>query len=104
MNIRYADMGLENPVAIVGFPSSGLVSSIAANYYVSQLKMKVVAGISGPDMPPYCFVYEGSAYPPIRMYGYKGRRGGGRRAGTSSYAFRSTPPNRSNATTWRTRS
>ncbi len=77
--VRYADMGLENPVAIVGFPSSGLVSSIAANYYVSQLKMKVVAGISGPDMPPYCFVYEGSAYPPIRMYGYKGKERRGKK-------------------------
>ena len=55
--VRYADMGLDNPVAIVGFPSSGLVSSIAANYYVSQLKMKVVAGISGQDMPATTFIF-----------------------------------------------
>ena len=77
--VRYADMELESPVAIVGFPSSGLVSSIAANYYVSQLKMKVVAGISGSDLPPYCFIYEGSAYPPIRIYGHKAKEKRGKK-------------------------
>ena len=77
--VRYADMGLEDPVAIIGFPSSGLVSSIAANYYVSQLKMPVVAGFSGPDMPPYSFVYDGNAYPPIRVYGYKGKEKRGKK-------------------------
>ena len=77
--VRYADMGLESPVAIIGFPSSGLVSSIAANYYVSQLKMPVIAGFSGPEMPPYCFVYEGGAYPPIRIYGYKGKERKGKK-------------------------
>ena len=43
--IRYADMGLENPVAIIGFPSVGLVSSIMANYMVGQLEMGAIAGL-----------------------------------------------------------
>jgi len=77
--VRYADMELESPVAIIGFPSSGLVSSIAANYYVSQLKMPVIAGFFGPDLPPYSFIYEGNAYPPIRVYGYKGKEKRGKK-------------------------
>ena len=76
--MRYGNMELESPVAVTGFPSSGLVSSIAANYFVSQKKMQVVAGLSGEDMPPYCYIYNGSAYPPIRIYGYKSRRKNGK--------------------------
>ncbi len=77
--VRYSDMELDSPAAIIGFPSSGLVSSIAANYYVSQFKMPVIAGLYGPDMPPYCFVYEGASYPPVRLYGYKGKEKRGKK-------------------------
>ena len=69
--IRYADMGLENPVAIIGFPSVGLVSSIMANYMVGQLEMGAIAGLSSPTMPPYCLIHRGVAYPPVRFYGRK---------------------------------
>lgn len=67
--VRYTDMCLRNPVGIVGFPSVGLVSSIAANYIVAQLDMEPVAGLGGDSMPPYCMVSDGLAYPPIRLYG-----------------------------------
>lgn len=76
--VKYRDMGLVKPVAIIGFPSTGLVSSILSNFYVSQYRMEVIAGISGPEMPPYCFLYNGSAYPPVRMYGHKGKGKKGR--------------------------
>ena len=59
--IRYSDLGLDDPVGIVGFPSVGLVSSIAANYYVSQLKMEPVAGIHGERIPPYSLVSTATA-------------------------------------------
>lgn len=67
--IRYSDPGLEDPVAIIGFPSVGLVSSIAANYYVGQLGMEAMAGMASPEMPPYCLVNNSVAYPPVRFYG-----------------------------------
>lgn len=76
--VRYGDMELENPVALIGFPSSGLVSSIISNFYVSQLSMPVIAAMSGPNMPPYCFVTNGKAYPPVRFYGKKGKGKNGR--------------------------
>lgn len=69
--IRYADMGLENPVAVIGFPSVGLVSSIMSNFMVGQLEMGAIAGLSGPSMPPYCLIQHGVAYPPVRFYGRK---------------------------------
>lgn len=69
--VRYSDPGLEDPVAVIGFPSVGLVSSIAANYYVGQLDMEAVAGMSSPTMPPYCLIHKATAYPPVRFYGRK---------------------------------
>lgn len=86
--LRYADLGLVNPVGIVGFPSVGLVSSIAANYYVSQLGMPPVMGLCGPEMPPYCLVVGSDAYTPIRLYGHKSTTKTGRDAVvcTSEYA------------------
>ena len=69
---RYTDMGLERPMAVIGFPGTGLVSSIMPNYYVGQLDMQPIAGMSSPEMPPYCLVTNGMALPPIRFYGHKG--------------------------------
>ena len=69
--IRYEDMALEDPVAVIGFPSVGLVSSITANYMVGQLDMTPIAGLSSLSMPPYCLIYKGVAYPPVRFYGRK---------------------------------
>lgn len=70
--VRYKDMDLDKPIAIIGFPGAGLVSSIASNFYVGQLGMTTIAGMSSEDMPPYCLVSRGQAYPPIRFYGHKG--------------------------------
>ena len=75
---RYADMELENPFAIIGFPGAGLVSSIMPNYYVGQLEMQPIAGMSSPDMPPYCLISNGMALPPVRFYGHKGKGKTGR--------------------------
>ena len=69
--VRYADLGLEDPVAVIGFPGVGLVSSIAANFMVGRMQMQAVAGMSSPAMPPYCLVHNGTAYPPVRIYGRK---------------------------------
>ncbi len=70
---RYTDLGLNDPIGVVGFPSVGLVSSILANYYVAQLEMTPIAGLIGSNMPPYSLINDGTAYSPIRMYGKKGR-------------------------------
>jgi uncharacterized protein len=71
--VRYGSMDLDNPVALIGFPSAGLVSSIISNFYVAQLSMPVIASMSGPNMPPYCFIVGNQAYPPVRFYGRKGK-------------------------------
>lgn len=76
--VRYGEMKLDNPVALIGFPSTGLVSSIISNFYVGQFDMPIMASMSGPSMPPYCFISNGIAYPPVRIYGRKGKGKNGR--------------------------
>lgn len=86
--VRYSDPGLQDPVAVIGFPSVGLVSSIAANYMVGQLGMEAIAGLSSPSMPPYCLIHQGVAYPPVRFFGRKSTTKTGRDliVGLSEYA------------------
>ncbi len=64
---------LNDPVAIVGFPSVGLVSSIMASYCITQMELAPVVGFNGPGMPPYCIITSGVAYPPVRIFGGRGR-------------------------------
>jgi len=76
--ILYEEMDLVDPVAVIGFPSIGLTSSIMANMYVKSLDMKPIAGMASPSMPPYCLVTESCVMPPVRFYGYKNKRKNGR--------------------------
>jgi len=72
--IQYNDMDLKDPIAVIGFPSVGLTSSIMANMYVKSLDMVPVAGMASPSMPPYCLVSNEYVMPPIRFYAYKNKR------------------------------
>ena len=44
--MRYSEEKLRDPIAIVGFPSVGLVGSIVSSYLTRDLKLPVVAGVS----------------------------------------------------------
>ncbi|MBE6525613.1 MAG: proteasome assembly chaperone family protein [Thermoplasmata archaeon] len=65
---EYEKHDFRNTVAIIGFPSFGLVSSIAASYLARELKLELVAGMTSPDFPPYCIIQNGVPMPQIRMY------------------------------------
>ena len=65
--LRFSEPELRDPVAIVGFPTVGLVGSILAGLMVRSMKLPVVAGITSPDLPPYTFVTDGRACPQIRI-------------------------------------
>jgi len=65
---EYEKMKFKNALAIVGFPSLGLVSSIAANFIVRTMDLKRIAGISSPDFPPYALLQNGFPMPPVRIY------------------------------------
>ena len=59
---------LNDPIAIVGFPSIGLVGSIITSYIARTLSMKVMAGATPTDTQQYTLIQNGTPYPPVRIY------------------------------------
>jgi len=62
-------LNLDSAMLIECFPTIGLVSTIAASYLVSQLKLKLVGTITAPWLPPVAVVYDGKPLQPVRIYG-----------------------------------
>ena len=68
---EYKDAEITNSMAVIGFPSVGLVSSIAANYIVRTMKLERIATIISKDFPPYTILHDGIPSPPVRIYAGK---------------------------------
>jgi uncharacterized protein len=68
---EYKDAQITNSMAVIGFPSIGLVSSIAANYIVRSMKLERIATIISKDFPPYTILHDGIPTPPVRIYAGK---------------------------------
>jgi uncharacterized protein len=65
---EYKADNFEDGMMIVGFPSVGLVSSIAANFIIRTSKLERVAGVMSRDFPPYTLIHDGVPSPPVRIY------------------------------------
>ena len=65
---EYDEADLENGMVIVGFPSVGLVSSIASNFIVRTMKLARRAAIISKHFPPFTIIHEGIPSPPVRIY------------------------------------
>jgi uncharacterized protein len=68
---EYKDAHLTDCLLVVGFPSVGLISSIAANYIVRTMKLDRIAAIVSPQFPPYTILQEGIPSHPVRIYAGK---------------------------------
>lgn len=65
---EYKKKDIENALVIVSFPTIGLVSSIAANFLVSNLKLELIAGIVSDDFYPAAIIQDGVPTPPVRIF------------------------------------
>ncbi|AGI48264.1 Archaeal enzymes of ATP-grasp superfamily [Thermoplasmatales archaeon BRNA1] len=64
----YEEKELRDPIAIIGFPTVGLVGSIVASFIARDLKLDITGGITSRDLPPYTLVQSGQPLPQIRIY------------------------------------
>lgn len=62
---------LKGAMMIVGFPTHGLVGSVAASYLVHTLDMSPIAYMVGEEFPPTVVMDEGIVTAPIRFYASK---------------------------------
>jgi uncharacterized protein len=67
---------LRNATIIDGFPSVGLVSSIAANYLIKILEMEQIGIMDSPQFPTVSLIRDTKPLSPVRIYaGEKGKKG-----------------------------
>ena len=74
MHIEYKQLKpieLEGATTIVGFPTAGLVGSIAASYLTSKLDMEMVGYFSSEKIPPVTAIHDYKPMPPLRVYASK---------------------------------
>jgi uncharacterized protein len=66
--IDFEEMDLQGATVIAGFPSIGLVSTIAANYLIDALNLKQVGALDCEDFPALSVVHTGEPLSPVRIY------------------------------------
>lgn len=68
LNEYKLDVKFPKAVAVIGFPSVGLVSSIAANFITRTMHLERIATVISKNFPPYTIVHDGVPSPPVRIY------------------------------------
>ncbi len=64
-------MDLRGAIIIDGFPSVGLVSTIATNYLINVLKLEQIGVMDSPAFPALSIIRNGEPLSPVRLYGGK---------------------------------
>ena len=65
---NFEEVDLKEATVIAGFPSIGLVSTIAANYLIDALNLKQIGCITSPQFPALSVVHTGEPLSPVRIY------------------------------------
>ncbi len=66
--VQTKDISMEKPLLICGFPSAGVVRTIAANSIIEQFKMHEVAHVRSRYMPSAAVFIDGRLRHPFRIY------------------------------------
>ena len=69
--VETRDESLAGAMMVVGFPTHGLVGSVAASYLVHTLDMSNVAYMTSEEFPPTVIMEEGVVSAPVRFYASK---------------------------------
>ena len=64
----FEDIDLQGATIIAGFPSIGLVSTIAANYLIDALNLKQIGCVNSSQFPALSVVHTGEPLSPVRIY------------------------------------
>ncbi|MEF8879761.1 MAG: PAC2 family protein [Candidatus Thermoplasmatota archaeon] len=66
--VNFEDVDLSGATVIAGFPSIGLVSTIAANYLIDALDLEQVGCLKSSQFPALSVVHTGEPLSPVRIY------------------------------------
>ena len=65
---NFEDVDVKGATVIAGFPSIGLVSTIAANYLIDALNLKQIGCVNSSQFPALSVVHTGEPLSPVRIY------------------------------------
>ncbi len=74
---NFEDADLKEAIVIAGFPSIGLVSTIAANYLIDALNLRQIGCLTSSQFPALSVVHTGEPLSPVRIY--SGNQPGGQK-------------------------
>jgi len=66
--VNFEDIDLKGATVIAGFPSIGLVSTIAANYLIDALNLRQIGALNSSHFPALSVVHTGEPLSPVRIY------------------------------------
>ncbi|MBI4415591.1 MAG: proteasome assembly chaperone family protein [Euryarchaeota archaeon] len=66
--VTWEPLDLKQALVVIGFPSVGLVGTIATAHLATSLKLREVGAVVSPSLPPTAVVHEGVSRSPIRIY------------------------------------
>jgi uncharacterized protein len=61
-------LNLSRALVVIGFPSVGLVGSLATAYLVGSLQLREVGGVLSQSLPPTAVVHRGIGSSPVRVF------------------------------------
>ncbi len=64
----FEEIDLKGATVIAGFPSIGLVSTIAANYLIDALNLRQIGCVNSSQFPALSVVHTGEPLSPVRIY------------------------------------
>lgn len=85
----FEEVDLKDAIVIAGFPSIGLVSTIAANYVIDALGLRQIGCMNSPHFPALAVVHTGEPLSPVRIYG--GELPGGKKIAVFVSEFKPKP-------------
>lgn len=65
---EYKKKDLTNAMAVISFPTVGLVSTIVANFLVTHLKLDLIAAFISDDFYPAAVIIDGKPRPPVKVF------------------------------------
>jgi uncharacterized protein len=65
---NFEEVDLKGATVIAGFPSIGLVSTIAANYLIDALNLTQIGCVTSSQFPALSVVHTGEPLSPVRIY------------------------------------
>jgi len=65
---NFVEIDLKGATVIAGFPSIGLVSTIAANYLIDALNLNQIGCVTSSQFPALSVVHTGEPLSPVRIY------------------------------------